>query len=76
MAPTEFEALGGRGSARKWKESVKVGPDIPEYQGKPIGSYLREQLGVGNRFSLHYPATTSLHRTVHYQHRPVAMHTK
>lgn len=46
MTPTEFEALAGRGSTKKWKESVKVGPDIPEFQGKAIGAYMRDQLGV------------------------------
>lgn len=50
MAPTEFEAMAGRGSAKKWKESVKVGQDIPQFQGKPVGAYMRDQLGV--RFSL------------------------
>jgi hypothetical protein len=46
MAPTEFEALAGRGSAKKWKESVKVGSSVAQFQGKPIGAYMREQLGV------------------------------
>ena len=38
--------MAGRGTAKKWKESVKVGEDIPQFTGKPIGAYMRDQLGV------------------------------
>lgn len=48
VAPTEFEAMAGRGSTKKWKDSVKIGPDLPEFEGRAIGAYMREELGVRN----------------------------
>jgi len=46
----EFERLGGRGSTRKWRQSIRLGVDIPAREitddskrGPPIGKFLRDE---------------------------------
>lgn len=46
----EFERLGGRGSTRKWRQSIRLGVDMPAKKikddrdrGIPIGKYLRDE---------------------------------
>jgi SAND domain len=46
--PSEFEAIGGRGAAKKWKSSIKVGKGVPGFEGKDIGAFMRDELGVSH----------------------------
>ena len=39
---TEFERLGGRGSTRKWRQSLRFVGDDDEFKNLPVGKYLRE----------------------------------
>ena len=46
----DFERLGGRGSTRKWRQSIRLAVDIPaakidddSKRGIPIGKYLRDE---------------------------------
>ena len=45
VQPSEFENLGGRSAAKKWKTSIKV-HGIAGFDNREIGQYLREELGV------------------------------
>ena len=46
----EFERMGGRGSTRKWRQSIRLAVDIPAVEidddskrGIPIGKFLRDE---------------------------------
>lgn len=45
VAPSEFESLGGRAAAKKWKSSIKV-RGVAGFDNREIGQYLRDELGV------------------------------
>lgn len=45
VQPSQFENLGGRSAAKKWKTSIKV-RGITGFDNKEIGQYLRDGLGV------------------------------
>eukprot|EP00892_Ulva_mutabilis_P010256 jgi/Ulvmu1/7602/UM038_0027.1 len=45
VQPSEFESISGKAAAKKWKSSIKV-RGIPGFDGREIGLYMREELGV------------------------------